>query len=469
MPRISPILVRALTLVAASSLAARLCAQPATAPEPFAAGDRWCAVGDSITHSGPYHGLVWLYYVTRFPERVIEPSNAGLSADTAAGGLRRLEWDILPHRPTVASVMFGMNDVGRMLYNDPATPELEEKRRERLSSYKESQRLLVKALQERGARVILITPSLFDQTVEVDRPKQTGVNEALAECASFLKTLAAETGATVVDFHEPMTRLNAEVQRADAKLTIVGPDRVHPGPPGHLLMAYLFLRAQRVPSDVARLTIDAKKKRVTAAVNGEASDVRRRGKGELSFTWTEKALPFPISTAAAPALEWMPDIQELSQEILQVTGLAAGHYALSIDDETPPLGPYSADALASGVNLGTARTTPQYRQALAVAEKVEKRRALLTEKVRNLALIEHRLVPNGPHPVTMDVMKPLLAEQFELFKTKPPAPSIQRATEAYPELKPKEAESIAAAAQLLDEARHAARPRPHRYRLKPVD
>ena len=459
-------LFRAAALVAALSFASHLCAQPE--PAPFAAGDRWCAVGDSITHSGAYHGLVWLYYVTRFPERVIEPSNAGLSADTAAGGLRRLEWDILPHRPTVASVMFGMNDVGRTLYNDPATPELEEKRRERLSSYKDNQRLLVKALQDHGARVVLVTPSLFDQTVELDRPKQTGVNEALAECASFLKTLAAETGATVVDFHEPMTRLNAEVQRRDPKLTIVGPDRVHPGPPGHLLMAYLFLRAQRVPGDVARLTIDAKKKRVTAAVNGEASDVRR-GKGELSFTWTEKALPFPVSTETAPALEWVPFVQDLNQEILQVTGLAAGHYTLSIDDETPALGPYSSDALASGVNLATERTTPQYRQALAIAEKVEKRRALVTERVRNLALIEHRLLPDGPHPVTIDVMKPLLAEQFELFKTKPPAPSIQRATEAYPELKPKEAESIAAAAQLVDDARQAARPRPHRYRLKPVD
>jgi lysophospholipase L1-like esterase len=87
-------------------------------PLAFRAQDRWCAIGDSITHSGSYHEWIQLYWMTRFPTHSLELFNGGISGDTAEGGLRRFLWDILPNRPTVASVMFGMNDVARTLYSD---------------------------------------------------------------------------------------------------------------------------------------------------------------------------------------------------------------------------------------------------------------------------------------------------------------------------------------------------------------
>jgi lysophospholipase L1-like esterase len=437
-----------------------------SAPEPFRNGDRWCAVGDSITHGGSYHQWIWLYYLTRFPDRTIDLSNAGISGDTAAGGGRRLEWDILPNRPTVATVMFGMNDVGRTLYDTAATPELEEKRRERLATYKESQTGLVKALQQRGARVILVTPSIYDETAELERPRQVGVNGALGECTSFLKTLAAESGATLVDFHTPMTRFNADYQRADIKRTIVGPDRVHPGPPGHLYMAYLFLRAQAAPATVASLAIDARKRHVTSAINGRADKIRGQKNG-LSFVWTENALPFPVSTEAAPALDWVPFRDELDQETLQITGLKSGRYELLIDDAL--VGAFSADDLARGVNLAAEAATPQNKQAQDVLAIVEKRRKLIAERLRAPALVEHRLAPEGSQPVTLEVMKPLIDEQLELYKTHPPAAIIQRATEAYMELKPKQAEALAEAGRLAEEARRAAQPKRHMYQLKAAD
>ena len=39
----------------------------------FKHNDMVCLVGDSITHSGPYHSYVFLYYATRSPQERLEP------------------------------------------------------------------------------------------------------------------------------------------------------------------------------------------------------------------------------------------------------------------------------------------------------------------------------------------------------------------------------------------------------------
>jgi lysophospholipase L1-like esterase len=88
-----------------------------TAPSAaFVSGDRWAVLGDSTTHTGSYHREVELFYLTRHPSAPLDVVNGGLASDTAASALDRLDWDCLAARPTVVSVMFGMNDVGHQLY-----------------------------------------------------------------------------------------------------------------------------------------------------------------------------------------------------------------------------------------------------------------------------------------------------------------------------------------------------------------
>jgi len=48
-----------------------------------------------------------------------------------------------------------------------------------------------------------------------------------------------------------MTALNREQQKNNPTWTIVGGDRVHPGAPGHLMMAWLFLKSQNAPAAVS--------------------------------------------------------------------------------------------------------------------------------------------------------------------------------------------------------------------------
>jgi len=100
--------------------AAGLLAEEAAVPQ-FQNGDKVCFIGDSITHGGQYHVQILLYYLTRFPDRKFEAYNCGVSGDYAGGVLRRYDWDIKPHNPTISTIMLGMNDVGRDNYGKDKT------------------------------------------------------------------------------------------------------------------------------------------------------------------------------------------------------------------------------------------------------------------------------------------------------------------------------------------------------------
>jgi hypothetical protein len=66
----------------------------------------------------------------------------------------------------------------------------------------------------------------------------------------------------------------------------------------------------------------------------------------------------------------VPFTANLNQEMLHVSHLPKGNYQISIDG-TPVL-TCSAEELAQGINLATNAKTPQYKQALAVADLAAK-------------------------------------------------------------------------------------------------
>lgn len=354
--------------------------------EVFKDGETVCFLGDSITHAGRFHGMILDYYLTRFPERTIRFVNAGIAGDSAGGAQGRLEEDVIVKKPTSVAVMFGMNDVGRGNY--VAKPDAQKKAAQQgaLDHYRKNMKRLAERLgKEAGEpKLLFLTPSPFDQTVVLEKDNnQPGCNDGLGRCAEIVRELAAENAGTVVDFHGPMTAFNLEQQKKDPKYTIVGGDRVHPGAPGHLMMAWLFLKAQGAPSAVSSVAVDAAAGRAAQSVNAEVTAVAKKD-GGVAFTVLEKALPFPVDPGAKALLALLPIEEELNQEILAVTGLAAGKYELRIDGVAA--GQYTSEALAKGVNLAFNEATPQFRQAQAVARLNEARRQTET-KLRNYAAV----------------------------------------------------------------------------------
>lgn len=436
-------------------------------PRPFDDGDCVCFIGDSITHGGLYHAYIQLFYTTRFPERSIQFFNCGISGDSAGGAVNRFAWDIGAKRPTVATIMLGMNDVNRGLYGKAHPDQANLKQRQiAIDGHAVNMRKLSEQLREAGCRIIYITPSIYDQTSTMDKENLFGVNDALGICAQHARQLAAEFGGSVVDFHSEMGRINGECQKADSKATIVGGDRVHPGPVGHLVMAYTFLKAQGLCPYVSKAVIDATASTVVESLNCTVEDLSAKT-STVSFTSLEKALPFPVPRGAEKTLELVPFVRDLNQELLAVKGLSPGDYELTIDDA--PVGKYSASDLAAGVNLADNAETPQYKQAARVATANEKRHSLIAQKLRSFVNTEIYL--RNLKTVDLNdfetVKKALTARVEKLREQKSPyASHYANQARLYLEEKGKEAQYKAEIQQSLKTMLTENRPTKHRYVLR---
>jgi hypothetical protein len=150
------------------------------------------------------------------------------------------------------------------------------------------------------------------------------------------------------------------------------PDRVHPGPAGHLILAAALLRAWNAPATVTLVEIDA-----TAAnahlVRTENTEVTGLLAKELTWTQTDRSLPLPLWFGGADvdlAESAGAGLEALDQQILKLTGLSAGRYEILIDGTS--VGRFSEAELGQGVNLAT-RDTPMLRQALSVKSAIESR------------------------------------------------------------------------------------------------
>src|SRR6266550_2196192 len=102
-------LVRTLCLVAFVALRARA--------ESFYLkdGDRVVFYGDSITDQRLYTTFAETYVLTRFPKLHIDFVHSGWGGDRVSGGGGgpidlRLERDVFAYKPTVMTIMLGMND-----------------------------------------------------------------------------------------------------------------------------------------------------------------------------------------------------------------------------------------------------------------------------------------------------------------------------------------------------------------------
>ena len=347
---------------------------PVAGGELFKDGETVCLLGDSITARGATQTIISDYYLTRFPDRTVRFVNAGRSGDTSGGSLARLQEDVINKKPTSVSIMFGMNDVNRGAYVANPDGAKKNQQQQALDGYKTNMEKVVGRIRAEAGepKLYFVTPSPFDQTVVLEKENnQPGCNDGLGRCADIVRELAAGNRATVVDFHSPMTALNLEQQKRDPQWTIIGGDRVHPSAPGHLMMAWLFLKTQGAPSIISKVTVSAADNKAPESVNAEVSGVEKKD-GGIVFTLNEKALPFPIDPAAKSVLELLPVEKELAQEMLSVTGLADGNYEVRIDGVA--VGRYLAADLESGINLAFNEATPQFKQAQTVRNHNEQRR-----------------------------------------------------------------------------------------------
>jgi lysophospholipase L1-like esterase len=337
---------------------------------PFKTGDRIAFVGNSITEAGYYGSNIWLYYMTRFPNQRITVMNAGIGGDVIGQINSRFEDDVLPKKPNIVVLTFGMNDTGYFEFNQADGNEIAKQRIE--TSYKNFQLIQAKLKSQPNIKPVIMSSSPYDETMKNKNNYYKDKSKAMEQIVAFQQEAAKKNGWAYVDLFHPMTEINLREQKTKPEFTITGPDRIHPGRGGHLVMAATFLKNQGMAGKpVAVVDVDANQGSV-ATENAKVKLIKK-GTTAVTFTYLANALPFPIDSVSgvwenpqtqADALAVYPFIQEFNQETLKVRNLKKGIYDLLIDGKK--IRSFPADTLEKGINMALLSNTPQYQQAAAI-------------------------------------------------------------------------------------------------------
>jgi len=335
-------------------------------------GDRVLFYGDSITEQRLYTTYVETFFATRYPKMRLSFTNAGVGGDTTWGGWMgdpdtRMKRDVAPAKPTVITVMLGMNDAGYVPFDARI-----------FSIFQEWYGKLVTNLGATapGARLTLIGSSPYDDFGHPETDFK-GYDQSVARFAQWVPTLAKERNAQFVDFHAPVSEFIREVAKTEppAVPTII-PDAIHPGPNGHLVMAFALLKGWNVEPVVSRVSIDAASGRVEGTQNARVTGLK-----DLQWKQKDGSLPFPNLPEHAVAWQNDADLGSLNQQVVAVRGLAAGSYTLEINGKAVTTA--SAEDWSKGVNLANL-ATPMQAQAAAVHAKIVARNELAFLRARNI-------------------------------------------------------------------------------------
>lgn len=203
---------------------------------------------NEILHEGVYHAQLKRLLQQRYPQSIFSVINAGVGGETALGGLRRLDRDVLRHQPDLVLIAFGLNDAA-------AGAE------EGLEHYAETMRDMIGRIRkDSDADIILVTPNMMasrdnDAVPECYRHlteaflyfQNTGI---LAAYAQKLREVGQADNVPVADIYAAWAGLAASGVDTTAMLAN---GLNHPNVEGHRLAADVIMQV----IESARMAIDA--------------------------------------------------------------------------------------------------------------------------------------------------------------------------------------------------------------------
>ncbi len=324
---------------------------------PVKPGEKVLFFGDSITHGGRYIAFLQLLLDSQGVVTDADLMNAGISGGTAAGGLRRIQHDVIDRKPDRVFILFGMNDVGRTAYRTD-TPSNLMLRKNRLNIYTKNQKQVIKLLKDAGITPVLMTPTAFDQ-YQKSGPADHCNEPGLSDIANIVRDLAKSEGVDLIELHPYMT----DMLKKHPDLQLCGKDLVHPIHIAHLVMACLIAEQLGMTGPVADVTIPASG--TPEARFAKVTDLQSAN-GKIQFRYTPERLAITIP-------QWLykgdidviyPFTEKWNRETLRLTGLADGKYLVKANGAQ--LGTFSAADLAKGIDLAKLATPNAGRSMKAV-------------------------------------------------------------------------------------------------------
>ncbi len=369
-------------------------------------GDRVVFYGDSITDQRLYTTYIESYCVSRFPKSHFTFVHSGWGGDRVGGGGGgpidvRLKRDVLPYNPTVITICLGMNDGGYRDFDQGI-----------FDTYMKGYRHILDTLKADlpKARITLITAPAFDDVTR--EPKfPGGYNATLKKYGEAVAGLAKEYNLTLADTNAPLVAALEKAKTADPEMAAkLIPDRVHPGPGGHMVMAEAVLKAWNAPSTVADINIEIgsgkgtgiTRGRVPKPVNTKVHALKPPKRG-LAFTHLDEALPWPLDRDPAInadmqlALKSTDAETALNQYRLRIGGLPEGDYQLKVDGAD--IAQFTNTALAEGIDLAAIPELPANQQAKELLSLIRKHNDLHFKRWRQVQFP----VSKNNEPVPADV------------------------------------------------------------------
>ena len=284
-------------------------------------------VGDSITYSGQYVDDVEMVLRRFAPKSEFEFLNLGLPSETVsglsepghAGGAfprpnlhDRLERLLELTRPNLVIACYGMNDGIYYPFDE-----------ERFKAFQNGIKLLHERVLKSGAKIIHVTPPVFDSAPIHNHTLQAGLaaypqpyegyDTVLERYSSWLLE-QRKRGWSVIDVHSPMKE-TLKKERSKNSNFLFAADGVHLNDAGHWLFARILLRG------IAPGIGGASFPEVPTSRDREMLRLLHTRNRTLSDAWLttighkrpgmEKGLPLPEAVAKAEALK--KEIEGLSQ------------------------------------------------------------------------------------------------------------------------------------------------------------
>ncbi len=332
--------------------------------------------GDSITEQKLYSVYIEDYLLMCKPTQSVHAMQFGWGGEKVDGFLHRMS-NVLRFPVTVATTLYGMNDG----YYGPLTPE-------HAQAYRDGTKAIVETFKKSGVRVIVVgSPGVVDsKTFRPNNPDEDKVyNKTLSELRDIARDVAKAEGVNFADVHATMAEamLKAKAKYGE-DYPIAGGDGVHPGPNGHIVMAYAFLKAMGCDGDIGTITIDLAGNKADATAGHKVLSAKD---GAIEIESTRYPFCFfgdpKTPDATLGMIEFFPFNQDLNRLKLIVNNVASERVKITWGGESKE---YAAADLAKGINLAAdfAAKNPFQEQFKKVEEAIRAQQNYETPLIKNL-------------------------------------------------------------------------------------
>lgn len=309
------------------------------APTILKKGHRVAVVGDSITEQKLYSKYIELYLTACLSQLDLKVIQLGWGGETAPGFAGRMENDLMPWKPDVVTTCYGMNDGGYRAFDEGTGKR-----------YEGAMSDIVARLKKAGVTVVVGSPGAVDtKYFKGGGEPQKIYNATLAKLRDIARGLAEKNGFPFADVHDAM--MSAQ-EKAKAVLgenyEVCGRDGFHPGPNGHLAMAYAFLKAMGVDGEIGTITLDLK----GAATATEGHKVLSSGGGKVELESARWPFCFSGDEKSAGGTRsitpYLPFNADLNRFVLVVKNLEAARATVTWGAAVKS---FAREELEKGVNL----------------------------------------------------------------------------------------------------------------------